>query len=99
MFAYLLAGSLFLVLVLTRLYAAKLYDIVIVKMTARWYAAVLDRLPHGAHLFDIGIGTATALAHNSDLVRAKRLQVVGIDYDASYIKHAEGIVASYGLNK
>ena len=98
MITHLAGGSILLLLVLTRLYAAKLYDFVIVKMTSRWYAAVLGRLPQGARLFDIGIGTATALAQNADLVRTKQLQVAGIDYDASYITHAKGMVASFGLS-
>lgn len=94
----LVAGaSVALVALGTRLLMAPLYDMLIVKMTARWYAAVLARLPQGSLLLDIGIGTATALTRNADAVRSKRLSVVGIDYEASYIRRAETQVASAGL--
>ena len=43
---------------------ADIYDALIVHMTARWYAAVLERLRargSGARVLDVGIGTASAL--------------------------------------
>jgi hypothetical protein len=33
-----------------------IYDAAIVGMTAGWYRAVLERLPAGCRLFDVGIG-------------------------------------------
>ena len=38
-----------------------IYDVIIIHMTEKWYAAVLARLPKGARVLDVGIGTATAL--------------------------------------
>ena len=46
-----------------------IYDVIIVNMTARWYAAVLAQLgahlPAGARVLDVGIGTGSALAANA----------------------------------
>jgi len=65
-----------------------IYDTLILGLTSRWYAEVLRRVPEGAALLDVGIGTAGALLANSDLVERKRLRVVGIDVDADYIARA-----------
>lgn len=65
-----------------------IYDMLILRFTARWYAAVLERVPEGAALLDVGIGTAGALLANADLVRQKRVSVTGIDIDGDYIERA-----------
>lgn len=65
------------------------YDTLILRLTARWYAEVLRRVPEGATLLDVGIGTAGALLANDDLVKRKGLRVVGVDIDADYIARAQ----------
>lgn len=63
----------------------KIYDAAIVGLTAAWYRAVLERLPPGCRLLDIGIGTGSALLANAALLRARRVQVTGLDIDAAYV--------------
>jgi len=65
-----------------------IYDALILRLTSRWYAEVLRRVPEGASLLDVGIGTAGALLANADLVKQKCLRVTGIDIDVDYIKCA-----------
>jgi SAM-dependent methyltransferase len=65
-----------------------IYDTLILRLTSRWYAEVLRRVPRGATLLDVGIGTAGALLANDDLVKRKRLRVVGVDIDADYVARA-----------
>jgi len=68
-----------------------IYDSLILRLTSRWYAEVLRRVPEGATLLDVGIGTAGALLANGDLVKRKCMRVVGIDIDADYIRaHSKG---------
>lgn len=74
-----------------------IYDSLILRLTSRWYAEVLRRLPEGAALLDVGIGTAGALLANADLVRRKRLCVTGIDIDADYIERARRRLAASPL--
>lgn len=62
-----------------------IYEILILKLTAQWYAEVLRRVPDGASLLDVGVGTAGALLANADLVQQKGLRVTGIDIDAEYL--------------
>jgi SAM-dependent methyltransferase len=77
---------------------ARLYDLLIVPfMTASWYGAVLDRLPRGARLLDVGIGTGGALFTHADRLRAQDLHVVGVDIDADYIAQCRGEAARRGL--
>ncbi|HEX8453138.1 MAG TPA: class I SAM-dependent methyltransferase [Longimicrobium sp.] len=65
-----------------------IYDLLILRLTSRWYAEVLARVPEGAALLDVGIGTAGALLANADAVMRKRLRIVGIDVDADYVDRA-----------
>ncbi|MCG5516267.1 class I SAM-dependent methyltransferase [Ectothiorhodospira sp. 9100] len=65
-----------------------IYDRLILKLTSRWYAEVLERMPDGAVLLDVGIGTAGALMANAGRLRDKALHVVGIDIDADYVDRA-----------
>lgn len=65
-----------------------IYDTFIPRLTSRWYAEVLTRVPDGAALLDVGIGPAGALLANADLVKRKCLRVTGIDIDADYVERA-----------
>lgn len=76
---------------------AEVYDLVIVRMTAKWYKAVFERLRTGDRVLDIGIGTGTALARNYALVLQKKLAVVGIDYEEAYIVKARSVVKEVSL--
>ncbi len=70
------------------LWRSALYDFLILRLTARWYAEVLHRLPDGAGVLDVGIGTGGALLANAECVRRKRLRITGIDIDADYVRRA-----------
>ncbi|MFD1529764.1 class I SAM-dependent methyltransferase [Pseudonocardia aurantiaca] len=74
-----------------------LYDRLVSGMTAEWYRQVLQRLPDGARLLDVGIGTGAALVCCADLVRAKRLDVVGLDIDPDYLARCRVGMAGAGL--
>lgn len=65
-----------------------IYDTLILRLTSRWYAEVLRRVPAGAAVLDVGIGTAGALLANAALVERKQLRVTGIDVDADYVERA-----------
>lgn len=86
-----------LLLLLLRLFSANVYDAVIVWMTARWYAAVFEKLNEGDRILDVGIGTATALVKNRELLLKKRLSVVGLDYEAAYVRKAEAVLKEADL--
>lgn len=65
-----------------------IYDTLILRLTSRWYAEVLKRVPEEAAVLDVGIGTAGALLANVELVTRKRLHITGIDIDADYLERA-----------
>ena len=74
-----------------------IYDAAIVGMTAQWYRAVLERLPAGCRLLDVGIGTGSALIANADLLREKTLRVTGVDVDAAYVERCRREIERHGL--
>jgi SAM-dependent methyltransferase len=74
-----------------------IYDRLVAGMTSDWYRAVLDRLPDGARVLDVGIGTGAALARCADLVRAKRLQILGLDIDPDYLHRCRTELLRAGL--
>jgi len=76
---------------------AWVYDRVIAGMTSNWYRHVLARLPDGARMLDVGIGTGAALARCADVVREKGLRVVGLDIDRDYLARCQSVLARAGL--
>ena len=75
-----------------------LYDRAITGLTAGWYQSVFDRLPDGARMLDVGIGTGGALARGADRVRAKNLRVTGLDIDRDYYRRCLEEMARSGLS-
>lgn len=87
------------IVVVIRVFSGRIYDVIIVHMTMKWYAAVIDRLPKGSSVLDVGIGTASALVANTEAVRNQALRFVGVDYDSAYIQRAKQVVEGAGLEK
>ncbi len=76
---------------------AWLYDRILIGLTAGWYREVLMRLPDGASILDIGIGTGGAIARSAALVRSKNVRIVGLDIDRDYLKQCEKAIARANL--
>lgn len=76
---------------------AWIYDQTFAGLTVGWYREVLKRLPRGARLLDVGIGTGGALVRNAELVKARDLHIVGVDIDRVYLRRCRKLVAQAGL--
>jgi len=74
-----------------------IYDRLVAGMTTSWYREVIARLPDGARVLDVGIGTGSALARCADQVRAKDLALVGLDIDPDYLARCRLEMARAGL--
>lgn len=74
-----------------------IYDAAILPLTTKWYAEVLSRIPNGARLLDVGIGTGGALARNAHTIRGKELHVVGVDIDEDYVKRSQAHMRKAGV--
>lgn len=74
-----------------------LYDRLISGMTTDWYREVLQRLPDGARVLDVGIGTGSALARSASTIAEKDLEIVGLDIDTDYLDRCRREVARAGL--
>ncbi len=76
---------------------ALIYDAAILPLTSKWYRRVLEHLPAGASMLDVGIGTGSALISNEAIVKAKDLDIVGVDIDADYVKRCQAHIWKHGL--
>jgi ubiquinone/menaquinone biosynthesis C-methylase UbiE len=76
---------------------AWIYDRTFAGLTVGWYREVLTRLPRGARLLDVGIGTGGALVRNAALVKERKLHVVGVDIDGAYLHRCRKQIAEAGL--
>ncbi len=76
-----------------------IYDQVFLHLTTGWYREVLRRLPPGASILDVGIGTGSALARNAPLVNERDLRIMGIDVDGSYLRSCRRRLADAGLSQ
>lgn len=74
-----------------------LYDRLIVGTTTDWYREVLQRLPDGARMLDVGIGTGAALARSASTITEKHLHIVGLDIDTDYLDRCHREMARAGL--
>lgn len=75
------------------------YDKAITPFTSTWYFEVLQHLPEGSRLLDVGIGTGAALVANASLLRAKQIFVLGVDYDSAYVSTCRELVSRARLGK
>ena len=78
---------------------AWIYDRTFAGLTVGWYREVLKRLPRGARLLDVGIGTGGALARNAALVKARDLHIVGVDIDEVYLRRCRKLIIEAGLTR
>lgn len=76
-----------------------IYDAMISPMTQAWYGAVLERLPRGALMLDVGVGTGRALVANRALLLGSNIRVRGVDIDRSYVDTARRAVRQAGLDE
>ncbi|KAL3765929.1 hypothetical protein ACHAW5_003897 [Stephanodiscus triporus] len=74
------------------------YDTVILRLTEKWYRAVLQKLDDGSILLDVGVGTGGALLRCVDIVESKNLKVIGIDIDAAYVEAGKASIREARLS-
>ena len=61
------------------------------------YTHVLTAMKNNSFILDIGIGTASALIENADLLKEKYISVTGIDINRTYLAVAEKEIAQHFL--
>ena len=92
-----LIGFLVIFVITARFLRPWIYDVLIVKLTVRFYKEVLMRLDDNAILLDVGIGTGTALLKNKELILKKGIKVIGVDYDEDYVNKCDENIKDYNL--
>jgi ubiquinone/menaquinone biosynthesis C-methylase UbiE len=86
------------VVMLVQKLAPEIYDVIIVKMTEKWYAEVISRLAPKSRVLDVGIGTGSALARNAKAIADKDLRFVGVDYEDAYVKKCARVMKQHALS-
>ena len=111
MYLYAVFFALF-ILFLLRTFSPQIYDVIIIRMTSKWYRAFFEKIEHNDtfrkmrksrenppfRVLDIGIGTATALITQKKYLDKLNVEVVGVDYDAAYVKAAQNSVEAEGMS-
>lgn len=80
-----------------RPFRSAIYDAVFAHVTAPWYASVLRRIPAGARVLDVGVGTGRSLAGCAEIVRSKGLKITALDVDSDYLECCSRRLAKAGL--
>jgi ubiquinone/menaquinone biosynthesis C-methylase UbiE len=66
--------------------------------TRHCYRFVLEQAERGSRILDVGIGTGTYLLDLANLIRAKDLQVTGVDVRSDYLAWCDAAVRRCGLS-
>ena len=71
---------------------AWIYDRLFQKLSSSWYRSVIEQLPRGAKVLDVGVGTGSSLLSQYELVKERALKWTGIDINSAYLSACqEGI--------
>ena len=54
--------------------------------THEMYTIVLNQVPVGSKILEVGIGNGTCVDKNADLIKKKKLHIDGIDIDKEYLE-------------
>lgn len=74
------------------------YNLLISKLTRRAYQAFFDRAPKGARILDIGVGNGLMLKSCHRTIRAKQLEIFGVDLNEAYLKQCAELIRKFGLD-
>ncbi|RNF01402.1 type 11 methyltransferase [Trypanosoma rangeli] len=74
-----------------------LYDWMVEPVADMWYREVLLLCPMDAFVLDVGVGGASSLIANRDIIRSKGLNVTGVVCDAEYARTAQDDILKYEL--
>ena len=74
-----------------------LYQWVIGEATDYCYGTCLEYFPDNAVILDVGIGNGAMVRDYHREIKKKRLKIVGLDIDSTYLKHCRRLVNNYDL--
>jgi len=74
-----------------------LYQWVIGDATEFCYSSCLDYFYENAVILDVGIGNGLMVKDHHQEIKEKRLKIVGLDIDRTYLRHCRAMVENYDL--
>ena len=63
-----------------------LYNFWISNLTPILYKSVLEIIPYDSYILEVGIGNGICVGKNAELIKEKRLNILGIDIDNDYLQ-------------
>ncbi len=74
-----------------------LYRLIINSATDYCYQNCLEHVREKACILDVGIGNGVMMNHFHELIKAKDLNITGIDINRNYLRHCECKIRQYNL--
>lgn len=75
---------------------AWIYDRLFHNLSSSWYKYVIEHLPRGAKVLDVGVGTGSSLLSQFDLVKDRGLTWTGIDINSAYLRACQESIDRIG---
>jgi alpha-N-acetylglucosaminidase len=75
-----------------------LYNLIIDDVTDYCYRNSLEYFPENSRILDVGIGNGLMIKKYHHLIKAKNLQIVGIDINKSYLSHCNSLINKWDLD-
>lgn len=76
----------------------KLYEWLIGDATDCCYRSSLDYFTENAVILDVGIGNGVMVKDYHDAIKKKRLQIIGLDINSTYLRQCQMLVEDYDLS-
>ena len=77
---------------------AWIYDLMFHGLSKNWYRFIVNALPQNTRLLDVGVGTGSSLLSQVDLLKARSIQVQGIDINTQYLEACQAKIESLKVN-
>ena len=77
---------------------AWIYDRLFYGLSKDWYRRVIEQLPEGARVLDVGVGTGSSMLSQRELIRSKGIKWLGIDINAVYLKACQSSIDKLGAS-
>jgi cyclopropane fatty-acyl-phospholipid synthase-like methyltransferase len=62
------------------------------------YRKVMESLPRGSTVLDIGIGTGATIERAADIIKDRRITIFGVDLDDAYVEKCQQRIIDTGLS-
>lgn len=77
---------------------AWIYDRLFFGLSKTWYKRVIEQLPRGARVLDVGVGTGSSMLSQRELIQSKEMKWLGIDINTAYLKACQLSIDKFNVS-